>query len=347
MRESHHALVEASEREQADRILAQADSLLAQAQSLDPVWAEPVVLRGWVAVERALVFAEEAGEYDAEDRPLLDAALAGADQALSLDPENADALALRGTVTFGLARAESSETSISTLLDNAERDLRAAGETSPMQAKAWAELGELLQVYRADFAAAKQAYEEALISDPFLLDAKGIALKIGILSTDLEEYDDAWSWYQEGRRRWPESVNFPALGLTILASTSGLGGAEAARALADTIVQTMSLDRYPEFEPIWEAQVSTVLWRDGFEDSARAVLLRAETITPDSGFAAYDLAHAWLVQGEIERCFEWLEIDLEENPSEKAYRATEPWFRPLHDDPRFQELVRIEGAESG
>lgn len=347
MRESHHALVEASEREQADRILAQADSLLAQAQSLDPVWAEPVVLRGWVAVERALVFAEEAGEYDAEDRPLLDAALAGADQALSLDPENADALALRGTVTFGLARAESSETSISTLLDNAERDLRAAGETSPMQAEAWAELGELLQYYRADFAAAKEAYVRALNSDPFLRNAEDIALNVGSLSTDLEEYNDAWSWYQEGRRQWPESVNFPALGLATLASTSGLGGPEAARALADTIVQTLPLDRYPEYEPLWEAQVSTVLWRAGLEDSARAVLLRAEAITPDSGLAAYDLAHAWLVQGDLDRCFYWLAIDLGARPGEKAYRATEPWFRPLHGDPRFQDLVRVEDGDSG
>ncbi len=345
MRETHRPLLNASEREQADWVLAQADSLLALAESLDPTWAEPVILRGWVAAERALVFAEEAGEYDAEIRPLVEAALVKADQALGLDPENADALELRGTVTLGLARTELNETARSALLEEAERDLRAAGEASPMQAEAWAQLGELLSYFRADFAGAKEAYVRALSSDPFLSEAENIAIMVGSLSTDLEEYDDAWFWYQEGRRRWPESVEFPALGLMTMASRSGLGRVEAARALADTIMQTLPPDRFPQYLPIWEAQVSTVLWRAGLEDSARAVLLRAEAVTPDS-LAAYDLAHAWLVQGNFERCLEWLAIDLEANPGEKAYRATEPWFRHLHGDPRFQELVRVEEAES-
>lgn len=347
LRESHNALVEASEREQADQLLAQADSLLALAESLDPTWTEPVILRGWVAVDRALVFAEEAGEFDAEDRPLVNAALERADRALSLDPENADALELRGTAKFGLARTELNETARNALLDEAERDLRAAGEASNMQAEAWAQLGVLLHYFKADFAGAKRAYDRALGSDPFLREAGDMALVFGSLSTDLEEYDEAWTWYREGRRRWPENVGFPALGLMTLASTSGLGGPEAARALADTIVQTMPLDRYAEYEPMWEAQVSTVLWRAGLQDSARTVLLRAETINGGSSFAAYYLAYGWLVQGDLERCFYWLEIDLEANPGEKAYRATEPWFRPLHGNPRFQKLVRVEGAESG
>jgi tetratricopeptide (TPR) repeat protein len=213
-----------------------------------------------------------------------------------------------------------------------------------MQAEAWAQLGELLHYFRADFAGAKEAYLRALSSDPFLSEAEDIAISVGSLSTDLEEYDDAWFWYQEGRRRWPTNVEFPALGLITLASRSGGEDVEAARALADTIMQTLPQDRFPQYLSIWEAQVSTVLWRAGLEDSARAVLLRAEANTPDS-LAAYDLAHAWLVQGDVERCLEWLTIDLEANPGDKAYRATEPWFRPLHGDPRFQELVRVEEAE--
>ncbi len=347
VRESHHAMIEASERERADRILAQADSLLVQAESLDPDWVEPVILRGWIAVDRALVFAEQAGEFDAEDRPLVEAALAKANQALSLDPGNADALALRGSVTFGLSRIVVDDSVRSVLLDEAERDLRSAGEASPAQAGAWVRLGELLQYHRVDFVAAKQAYEQALSSDPFLLDAEGLALNVGSLATDLEEWDEAWHWYQEGRRRWPDNVRFPALGLATLASTSGLGGPENAWALADTIMQTLTLDRFPEFEPIWQAHVSTVLWRSGLADSARAVLLHAEAITLDSGFVAGDLAHAWLVQGDVDRCLDWLAIDLEANPELKAYRSTEPWFRPLHDDPRFQALVRTEEADSG
>ena len=194
MRESHHTLVEASRREQADQILAQADSLLALAESLDPTWTEPVIQQGWIAADRALVFAEEAGEFDAEDRPLVNAALARANQALNMDPENADALELRGTVTFGLARTELNETARNALLDEAERDLRAAGEASNTQANAWVQLGFLLVNYRADFAAAKVALERARFSDPFLTqEAEDILLRLGALSTDLEEYDDAWS----------------------------------------------------------------------------------------------------------------------------------------------------------
>ncbi|MCK5448461.1 MAG: protein kinase [Gemmatimonadetes bacterium] len=340
LRDRHIELIEQADREGADRALVSADSLLEIAESLDPSWAEPTLARGWIASQRALVFSSEPGEYDAESEELLRDGLAHAERARTLEGESAAVLTLRGMLNFGLARIQQSDAGRASLLDASEADLRAATEADPALAEAWRGLGRLLEYHRADFPGAKAAYERAYASDRFLEDADEIALALGEISTDLEDYDDAMRWYREGRTRWPDDVGFAGLGLITLASRSGPDDVNLAWALTDTIAEIASLDRQSLFYPIMYAQVASVLARAELEDSARAVLALAESRSDEApDFFAYDLAHAWLVIGDTARSLDWLEVDLEANPGDRPERAREPWFRPLHGNPRFEELV--------
>ena len=92
--------------------------------------------------------------------------------------------------------------------------------------------------------------------------------------------------------------------------------------------------------------MASVITRAGLEDSALAVLERAESTARGAELewlVAYDLAHSWLVYGDTTRALDWLEINLEDEPEKRAMRASELWFQPLHGNPRFEALV----AETG
>jgi serine/threonine-protein kinase len=340
LRDRHVELVEAADRETAGQVLVSADSVLQMAEGMDPDWVEPILLRGWVASDRALVFSSEPGEYDSQSEPFLRSGLDHADRALAIDDGDARGLTLRGLLNLGVARIARSDAHRDSLLESSEADLQAATQADPSLAEAWRALGDLLQYYRADFEAAKLAYERAYTSDRFLRDADEIALVLGEISTGLEQYDDALQWYREGRTRWPENVGFAGLGLITLASRAGPDDVDLAWALTDTIAQIASLDRRSLFYPIMQAQVASVLAHAGMKDSARVVLALAESRSEeDPGYFAYDFAHASLVIGDTARCLDWLEVDLEANPGERPARAQEPWFRALHGNARFEELV--------
>lgn len=336
-------LLEEPDRAGADAQLATADSLLAEAERLDPDWIEPPVARGWVAHQRALYsLPGPAGEYDSDDLRLVDAALAHAEAALRILPDDPQALDLRGTVRYGLARRETSKARQDSLLAGAEEDLTRAVTRDARLVAAWVSLGGLLQRYRDDLRGAQDALARAYEADRFLHGAAQITEQLIALSTDLEDYDEAWRWAQEGRLRWPDVVNFNTWALTVLASRHEPGDPQRAWAYWDTIQQTQPRDRAEQYRAIGLALVGTVLARARLGDSARAVLRRGleGRSTADSAEAAYNLAYAYLVLGDTVRCLDWLALDLAVNPGSRAYRSTEPWFRPLRGNPRFEELVR-------
>ncbi len=338
------------DREGANAALVTADSLLSAAESLDSDWAEPHLLRGWVASERALVSGEQPGEYGEEDFELAAAALDFADRALGIDPDNPDALELRGTIRYGLARRERSDDRRQLLLERAQLDLEMAVQVNAGQATAWRTLGDLLWRARGDSEEASVALTRAYEVDRFFVDASGITATLIEISTDLENYDEAWRWTREGRRRWPDDVVFAAGALTILASRYSSGDLERAWAYWDTIQLTWPGDRKDMYRPVAFALIASVFAQAGRHDSARAILhagLAEADSDDDLVWAAYNIAYAHLLLGDTARSLNWLEINLEDEPSKKPVRATEPWFRPLHGNPRFEELVRVEEAEGG
>jgi tetratricopeptide (TPR) repeat protein len=80
----------------------------------------------------------------------------------------------------------------------------------------------------------------------------------------------------------------------------------------------------------------------GLRDSADHVLERALTVPPD--VLASDVVlyiHAWvrLQIGQSDSAIAILRRYLDLVPSRRAYISSDMAFRPLRDDPRFQELV--------
>jgi hypothetical protein len=86
-----------------------------------------------------------------------------------------------------------------------------------------------------------------------------------------------------------------------------------------------------------------VLARSGLADSARGVIsrTRAAIATPSAQATLdYDEAYVRLLLGERAVALQLLGTYLRARPENRAYVAESPWFRALHDDPRFQALVR-------
>jgi tetratricopeptide (TPR) repeat protein len=59
--------------------------------------------------------------------------------------------------------------------------------------------------------------------------------------------------------------------------------------------------------------------------------------------AAYQFAEACAWRGEIDRAFEWLERAYTQRDPGLAISCSDPFFRPLHDDPRWVPFMRKMG----
>ncbi|NIM51692.1 MAG: hypothetical protein GTO22_21005, partial [Gemmatimonadales bacterium] len=329
-------LMRSGDKDGAASALRRADQLLAQAESLDPHWIEPIVLRGWLAWQMGILLSETPGESDAAR---VREGLVHAERAANIDPKNAKVLELRGTLNYNLFRQLSDSATQPGLLESAREDLQAAVAVDASLASAWSSLSKLLH-WQGEFAEAKRAAVRAYEADEFLEDAQAILFRLANISLELEDSQDAVKWAAEGRRRFPDVVDFPAVELGALTSHGPQPDVEKAWGLLKEIRSLMPPQRAEYFVPLATVQVAAVLARAGLRDSARAVIAQARTGASAAviAFLAYDEAHAWVLLGERDRALEALTLHLENEPQDKAYIAEDPWFRELSDDPRFKAL---------
>ncbi|HMI48993.1 MAG TPA: serine/threonine-protein kinase, partial [Gemmatimonadaceae bacterium] len=116
----------------ASRLLS-GDSVLVQAEALDSKWTEPIVLRGRIAARQ-----ERLSKDPADAARWIDVGIAYADSAIALDPRDADALELRGTLRVRpiIRGFISDQREIDSRIASAEKDLRASVAANPTQANA-------------------------------------------------------------------------------------------------------------------------------------------------------------------------------------------------------------------
>ncbi len=90
----------------------------------------------------------------------------------------------------------------------------------------------------------------------------------------------------------------------------------------------------------WKSGLGRTYAMAGRLDEARLVLaeLEADSTTWDTWF----IAQIYAVLGEKDEAFRWLEAAFDETPRHPylPWIRHPPAFKPLHDDPRFQELLR-------
>ena len=90
------AAIKASDTAAVLREVKSGDTLLARARSLDPAWVAVPTMRGTLAYRASRFF----GDDQTKASHWIDIGLAHADTALSLAPDNPDALELRGTLRY-------------------------------------------------------------------------------------------------------------------------------------------------------------------------------------------------------------------------------------------------------
>lgn len=204
----------------------------------------------------------------------------------------------------------------------------------------------LLHQARAEFTEASTAAQRAYEADPFLEGASDILQRLTQAALDSGELEEASRWAAEGRRRFPDMVDFPAAELAILTvAPLEPGDVERAWALTDSVIALSPPTRLGEHISMARFQVAIVVGRAGLADSARTLIqsTRSDAGEEARALTAYEEAAAWAAIGQSDECLEALRIYLDANPQEKSYLAADAWFEALWDDPRFQQLVSAPG----
>ena len=326
----------------ANRAFDQADTLYAQAHVADPKWTEPLDGRAMLGYRRSRLV----GLDGLAAKPWIDKGLKYAEEALTLDPRDADALEARGTLHYWswLLSLEPDQEKAKALLASAQSDLETAVKIRPSQASAWAILSHLYVNAKSETdgkLAARRAYEE----DAYLSNADQVINRLFLISYDLSQFVDADYWCKEGQKRFPENYLFIKCQLYMMTSKAREPDVALAATLADSVPKLAPPGRR-DFEGR-EAQMlrAMVLARAGQADSARQVSKRARAGGPDvdpSQDLAWDAIYVSILTGDKDDALKALKMYLTSNPQRREGLAEDPgwWFRGIQDDPRFQELVR-------
>jgi TolB-like protein len=332
-------LTAASDPDGALKRLSEADSLAARAAALDDKWPEPLVQRGAIAYQLARL-TKDPNTLAA----FVQAGLGHAGRALELDPRSADALELRGSLKYyrisrGLVSGRAEST---TLIDEAEKDLRDAVAIAPNQATAWNALS-VLQYAKQNVVDSHAYAQKAYEADAYLRSASDILWRLYATSYDLEQFPDAMKWCAEGQRRFPVSSRFIWCQLYLMLSKAVPADPDEAWTLAGQIEkltpkQDLDLERRQA-----HMLVAIVLGRAKLVDSAHKVILRTRAgadVDPRGEVMGLEaLARTFL--GERDAAITLLEQYLTSHPDHRAgfAKVNAWWWRDLQQEPRFKTLA--------
>ena len=329
----------------AARQLAAADTILAQAESLDPRWTEPLVLRGKIAGRQ-----ERLTTDPAESAKWINVGIAYADSAIALDPRNADALELRGTLRVrpidrGFVE---DQRKVDDLVRSAEQDLRAAIAVNPTQAGALSVLS-FIQYLKHDAVESHNLAQRAYEADAYLTTAPAILWRLYVTSYDLESFVNAQKWCDEETRRFPHHFLAARCQLWIM-TAKGIrpDPNEAWRRAATYALAAPPLQR-EYYRREGQIVVADVLGRAGqtghagLADSARRVLVRARadrTIDPRGELMGYE-AFVRTQLGDRKEAVDLLQRYLTDHPEHRGgfAKVNAWWWRDLQSDPRFKSLI--------
>lgn len=337
---------ELEEEDQADAALGaleQADSLLLVAETLDSTWTQPPVLQAKIAAQEGLTRALFLGDRQAAAESLR-SGLPPAERALSLSSGDPDALEARGTIRYILWLLDVATTSAEAdrLVRSARSDLEAAVGANPTLASAWALLSHLygnLGDQASVILAARRAYEE----DAFLRNADQVVERLFWAHFNLEQFNDARQWCQEGRRRFPADEFFVKCGLWLMLAPTEEARPDSAWALHERLVETTPAARKLYDERLGYLLVAGVLRRAERPDSAEAVFARGsadEEIDPTHELMGQE-ARIRAATGDVDGAMQLLKRYVAANPGHTFEVGGQlHWmWRPLRERPDFQTLL--------
>jgi serine/threonine-protein kinase len=324
------------------RSFALADSLLAQAEQLDPRWSEAVSARAAVALAQAK---RAGGALGA--KPWIERGIAHANRAIAINPRDDEAFQNRGTLkynqwTLGLTE---NQREASAVLTDAEKDLRSAVSIKPSNAAAWAQLSQIYN-QKDDFSQAKLAALKAYDEDAYLSGTDRILWRLYATSYDLEQFDDAVKYCEDGGRRFPKNPLFVRCRLWLLTTP---------RVAPDIPAAWADYGKLQALTPpkAWQLQqseakmlVAAGLARAGQQDSARKLLVAARpdrTADPEGNLLSIEafIRTLFNTKADTDEAFRLLQRYLSEHPAHLAglKKSQSWWWKQLKQDARFAELV--------
>jgi TolB-like protein/tRNA A-37 threonylcarbamoyl transferase component Bud32/tetratricopeptide (TPR) repeat protein len=327
----------------AARQLLAADTLLAQAETLDPKWTEPIVLQGRIAGRQ-----EQLSSDPAEAAKWINVGIAYADSAIALDPRDADALELRGSLRVRpIVRGfVEDQRRVDDLVQSATNDLRQAIAVNPTQAGALNVLSAI-QYLKHDPVESHTLAQRAYEADAYLTAAPEILWRLYATSYDLEQFVNAKNWCDEATKRFPQHVRAARCQLWIM-TAKGIrpDPIEALRRAAD-YERAAPPQQREYFRREGQIVVADVLGRAGLPDSARHVLVRARadrTIDPRGELMGYE-AFVRAQLGDKKEAVDLLQRYLADHPEHRGgfAKVNAWWWRDLQSDPRFKTLIATGG----
>lgn len=321
--------------------LRQIDSLLAQAEVADDGWIRPVTTRAHVAYRRAW-FAASAGDMDTS-RALIEEGLSHAGRALAMNPRDAWALEQRGTLKMFEAVAMSpSPDELPRLMTEARADLEAAVREDPSLATAYASLSFLF-TGAGDNVQSVLSARRALEEDAYLRGADRIHDRLVYAQYELEQFRDAATWCDEGRRRFPDNYRFAECELWLMAAPPGEPDVDDAWRLLARL-DSLAPESLRAFKRgVGQIMVAGVLRKAALPDSANAVFGRVdhgESVDPQRQLRVYEAAIR-ATTGDREGAVEALRRWVAATPGGTLGPTGELhwWWRDLRTLPEFQQFV--------
>ena len=328
-------------------LLAQADSLLEQAALADAAWVDPVLARGEVALQRAQI--SPAGER----LQWVEAGFQSAGRAIELDPANAQARALRGSLEYEKWRAlpPAQATERDTLLRSAEADLQSAVRDDPLLASAYATLSRVMYEKKDVYSALDRA-RSAYKADRYLANSAAILDRLFYSSYDTGNFAEAQWWCDEGERRFPRNPTFTRCHLWLMIAPDAARDVPEAWRLAgklDSLYQSR-----PDSVRQYQASFARILvggaigkkvagQQSPLADSARRVLARARPdvrIDPRHELAGYEGVMRAQI-GDLDEAIALFKEYVSFNPdhSFSVGQNIHWWYRELRGKPEFDALV--------
>ncbi|MES1258955.1 MAG: hypothetical protein ABUL71_00065, partial [Gemmatimonadota bacterium] len=257
---------------------AAADSVLASAEKLDSKWPDPIIERARIAYLESRAGATPEAKDSAIQR-----GMGHIERALAIDPQNADALELRGNLKYWrwLVPLESDKAKANKLISDARADLEKATQINPNQAGAWASLSHLYyNVSDVPLATINIAATNAWNADAFLSSAALVLQRLFLSSYDLADWTQAKHWCDETQRRFPASYQAPRCKLFLLTAKNvspAVAKASIGEAwhLADSVTAIIDEKKRPFQRLNSDLLVAMVIAKAGLNDSAKHVLDRS------------------------------------------------------------------------
>jgi serine/threonine-protein kinase len=352
LRRNGESRMAAGERAAGNAAFESADSAFAAAEQFDRRWSEPVTRRAALAYQRS--------RYEPRDpraiAPWVELAIGHADRALAIDPNDTDALEMRGTARyFGvLSNLSVNEQERMASLKQAQADLERATDLNSRQAGAWASLSHMYyQIPGKTSADVLFAARNALESDEFQNNVVLVRARLFNAAFDRGDFAAAEQYCVDLERRFAGTPRAMRCRL-YLQSVPGRESYDIDRAwrLTDSLVAASpgdSLLQRLTGQMFTAATIARAAVRAGtsapeLADSARAVARRSRgdaTIDNPRDLAFFG-AYVYTVLGDREAAVRELGEYVAVNASTRGPSLlNDPtWmFRELVDDPGFRRLV--------